>query len=632
MDNKAVTLIFRNETILLCEMCSESSENSFTADEDCLKEITYSKTKFDCHGCKKVINSFDKSNLSSVVPKSENILEPFHLIFKICKICQRELKDKMSFMKHMMMHKYKGEKEDKTKDKNVENEKEDLLKCNMCSKEFSKFATIRQVKHHMEKCEASFQKKLETISKYPKCDQCEFRYSGMKKLKLHIKEEHKVKKERVLWKCDECDYSNNHKTRFSHHKRIKHDKVKLKCEQCEYSAYHKNAIIEHTKVVHEINETEKCDICGKQFILKRRLIVHKRMVHDSTHGGSNFDCSRCDHKTVTRAGIISHMQVHHDKVKQKCDQCEYKCKYLTSLKRHIKTIHEGVRFECSVCNVKYTEMVQLKIHIESVHENKKYSCGYNCGYEGSRKVHLKRHIRTEHEKLTYECQQCDFTSKDKNGIKLHEGGMHSGNTFQCDQCEYKTNWSRRLKDHTESVHNEETYDCDQCNYKGPLPKSLKTHKRNIHTNAIYSCSKCKFQTKVNAFLLRHTRSIHSDLVIKCPKCDYKSKDESAVKRHVKFRHIHKAKVLKQNYCKICQKSYLNTPYFKQHIKFVHSTERLDCRHCNFNTKYPDLLRKHTKIQHINTTTVEHSPKEEPIDKQSSLSENAVEYHLKKGDM
>ena len=87
------------------------------------------------------------------------------------------------------------------------------------------------------------------------------------------------------------------------------------------------------------------------------------------------------------------------------------------------------------------------------------------------KGNIKLHIESQHEGVYYNCDQCNYTAKQKNQLS----NMWNPIMDNCDQCSsYKAmkKWylklherKDKLKMHIESKHDGVFYNCDQCGYK-----------------------------------------------------------------------------------------------------------------------------------------------------------------------
>jgi len=88
-----------------------------------------------------------------------------------------------------------------------------------------------------------------------------------------------------------------------------------------------------------------CDVCGKNFALKRNLQEHKKL-----HLDQEFKCKECPSIFKTERSIKQHQINVHTKEQYLCDQCPktFTCK--GSLKQHVKTHDVGVKtMKCDYC-------------------------------------------------------------------------------------------------------------------------------------------------------------------------------------------------------------------------------------------------------------------------------------------
>ena len=163
---------------------------------------------------------------------------------------------------------------------------------------------MRQKKYKLREC----------IRNCPFCDESFTGHSGYYK---HIKKVHRginVKeenKEKPLWRCSSCDYTNHKKNNLLRHDKIYHSINYLYCDQCEYK----------TKLKTQLNE-------------------HQKKRHDFSF--QKFKCDQCDYQCIRSDYLKKHIQGLHEKVRYPCDQCDYQATRRQYLNKHIETIHNNL--------------------------------------------------------------------------------------------------------------------------------------------------------------------------------------------------------------------------------------------------------------------------------------------------
>ena len=62
------------------------------------------------------------------------------------------------------------------------------------------------------------------------------------------------------------------------------------------------------------------------------------------------------------------------------------------------------------------------------------------------------HIRSEHN--VYQCDQCNFKTRNKNKLRRHIGSVHEGLKYHCKQCDFEVGfgYKQTLRNHIKSIH------------------------------------------------------------------------------------------------------------------------------------------------------------------------------------
>ena len=116
--------------------------------------------------------------------------------------------------------------------------------------------------------------------------------------------------------------------------------------------------------------------------------------------------------------------------------------------------------------------------------------------------------------------------------------VHKGIYYTCNLCDHKSKRKTHLKEHIARIHGAESEDfqCTDCGFQGKSKEGLAHHTRLKHSGNIYKCEDCDYQSDKNANLLRHINVKHKGIRYDCTYCDYKATDKGNLKRHIK---IHK---------------------------------------------------------------------------------------------
>ena len=130
-------------------------------------------------------------------------------------------------------------------------------------------------------------------------------------------------------------------------------------------------------------------------------------------------------------------------------------------------------------------------HIRRVHDGFLYLCE-ECNYTTSNKQILDSHVKAVHKGIHYSCDECEFTLSWKLNLVRHKRDIHNNaGEFPCDQCDHKACKKRYLEDHITCIrnkHGRRESPCHQCDYKARQKRSLAWHKKYRHgKNELLPC-------------------------------------------------------------------------------------------------------------------------------------------------
>jgi len=335
--------------------------------------------------------------------------------------------------------------------------------CDICNKTFDSHFGVKKHQRRRHNNEGH------------KCDRCgeSFKTDGV--LKKHIEEAH----EAINKTCDSCNPSEL----FTINSLRKHIKTqhpdRTYCYKCNKTFVDKGHLLNHRKNCNS-GDFVNCHICG-MIIRRTSLATHVKQKHADEEVGPDgkIKCDLCPKEFNYHKRLVEHKKRVHDENRQRatCDKCGKTFTTVASLKAH-EDIHSDMVYCCAACGKLYTCNRSLKTHMKEKHGNRKFICPI-CGRVFTHATSHARHIMVHTGEKPWKCDKCPLSFIRETRLRDHRLTHFDEKNYECDVCHMKfKNNAQRIK-HS-NVHKEKRYICNQCNYRCIQSMDLTKHYQKVH--------------------------------------------------------------------------------------------------------------------------------------------------------
>lgn len=348
--------------------------------------------------------------------------------------------------------------------------------------------------------------------------------------------------------------------------------------------------------------TDNSDVyCDDPAARLNEVVSTEREVDASIDGGSDilvkyednkqsheFKCTECSESFAMQSSLMLHQSTHM-KSMFTCDICNWTSKKSEYFKRHMKLMHsigqkpakvKGARFECPECKRTFTTIIGMKSHL---HRHQLYQ-------EDNKRTAQTRpnRIRKAVENLasnyheasvssieSFECFQCHKNFKTQIQCQIHINN-HLPVGTRCIRCTRPLKTRDGIQSHEKTckpITEITPTECQVCN------KILPSY-NHYYVHAIQDHGLAQYQVR----LFQNTT---------CRRCGQKFKSRNEYEEHM---HWHKNRPkTKEHKCNVCGKLYLDSYYYKLHVKRHAGQGLWTCDICN--KSYPTFYRADHMISH-----------------------------------
>lgn len=269
------------------------------------------------------------------------------------------------------------------------------------------------------------------------------------------------------------------------------------------------------------------DIDNESFLTPQTSAESKpETVHDAKRP---FQCQICDKNYTLKRSLKRHLYTHFDGYE--CKECGKNFTYSIKLRAHYRQMHPDVEFfhDCSECGSKFKHEYELNIHLKDDHNietdifkaipvlkligrrDLNLHC-HLCPLAFATKYDIMQHFQTEHgiPKDQIRGKTCFYCNKYfQKADAEYQFRMHTcQRSYQCEQCGKQFCSVQTLSGHMLCHSDERKIICDICSKAFKTKHQLTMHMRGHTGNYIYNCKICKKGFSEKRSLKKHMPNAH----------------------------------------------------------------------------------------------------------------------------
>ncbi|XP_060571896.1 zinc finger protein 2-like [Ruditapes philippinarum] len=188
----------------------------------------------------------------------------------------------------------------------------------------------------------------------------------------------------------------------------------------------------------------------------------------------------------------------------------------------------------------------------------------------------------------YPCRVCDKKFKTAPSRRQHEV-RHGPKTEYCVECGKQFFRKSELLRHKQCHSIETKYVCDICGNSFNQRDTLQKHIHSIHDGITFTCNIChkvySSKSSLNKHTLSHMENEECDLCHKLFKRSYIQEHKKLCSNPVREK-IHR--------CNLCNKSFFEQRYLKEHMNYTHGSQRYSCPMCGAPFQHRKSLLEHKR--------------------------------------
>ena len=285
---------------------------------------------------------------------------------------------------------------------------------------------------------------------------------------------------KTIWQCAQCHFSSKARYTVKQHIETHITDFTHQCPHCERTCKTRNALRTHLMRGHGAyagsnntpngnaaivtNAEQNADNVQK---LDRQIAELLVSSHDPVVGKTIWQCAQCHFSSKSRYTVKQHIETHITDFTHQCPQCERTCKTRNALRTHLMRAHSNPSVPSpmgpdGMMEVQFAEMGSpgsvgsggQMVPQSPRQPRPRQNRPYDEELERQIRLLLVSNYDPEQGKTTWQCAQCQFSSKLQYTVKQHIETHITNIVHQCSLCPKILKTRNALRAHMSQKHPE----------------------------------------------------------------------------------------------------------------------------------------------------------------------------------
>lgn len=196
------------------------------------------------------------------------------------------------------------------------------------------------------------------------CETCGRSFETQRGLKIHVVNNHAIKRDNSQFFCISCKQSFQTKKAKKEHFSTNKLCLPVRCKSCPLRFTSQEILNKHMTEAHGVPaKTYPCAQCSRVFHSRHLFYLHYKQVHTD-----DYKCQHCGLAFGTRRDVRDHIASRHTGERpHPCPHCDKSFVTARSLKTHSAIHDDSLKSPCLVCNRLFTNRWKVRDHVKKHH-------------------------------------------------------------------------------------------------------------------------------------------------------------------------------------------------------------------------------------------------------------------------